>query len=608
MSRKLALNISIGHLLWWTREYAAETDAFNGSWQVRRYRFIANVRCLARLESEVELPTLAVCLCIFVHIFIRPSSGQSKQHMVAAWPGSEARSPGASPGGSPASPSFGKTLARTGAGAAHPSSPSSPAAGSPGSSGAPSPRAAALPSRTSDMAQRTDFVKSHFADFMKVYSVAMGASSPPLSHKFPLSQLAHFSLLFGLGSSFSVQYVDTAHALCSAGGGSGSLSAQQLSTLITRELTVNDLLANSSSAARQGIASPPVHAPGDTRASGHATAGEASTVLPTVISSQGRSMLAIWGDHVLSSSGTVRSVRGSTGGSLAATTTVADEAASRDTQPDLDLRMEGCVESKLYALRPMRFANVRGSSRCTVVLGAVQRVATFEALQSCTVIVAAARVRVINCVDCHFYVWCTSPPSIVGDCREITLAPFNVHYPSLESHLKAADLMPQESSALAAGPAASGAAATPLPTSARWKAPRVVAMASEGGAPKPYLIMPPRDWSMTVVPSVCPSSDQDLAFSPLLPVPGEYEQANEVAHFSGLAALRSAISSSGMSEDGMAEVQTAVQAHFREWLVSCPEGRDVADMVRIHRYARVHAQAIASAAGSSEGKHDGAHK
>lgn len=574
-----------------------------------RYRFIANVRCLARLEAEVELPTLSVCLCIFVHIFIRPASGQSKQHMVAAWPGSEAqsRSPGAaaSPSGSPASPSFGKTLARTGAGA---SSPSSPASASPGSSGAPSPRAAALPSRTSDMAQRTDFVKSHFADFLNVYSIAMGAATPPLSHRFPLAQLQHFSLLFGVGSSFNVQYSDTGHALCSAAGGSGALTAQQLSTLITQDLTVNDLLANSSSAARQGIASPPVYSAGEAaRGAGAPLAGEAPTVLPTVVSSQGRSTLAIWGDHVLSSSGTVRSVRGSTAGSLASTTTVADEAGSRATQPDLDVRMEGCVESKLYALRPVRFANVRGSSRCTVVLGAVQRVATFEALQSCTVIVAAARVRVINCVDCSFHIWCTSPPSIVGDCREITLAPFNVHYPSMDAHLQAAGLMPQESSALAAAPAA-GAAVTPLPTSARWKAPRVVAMATEGGAPKPYLIMPPRDWSMTVVPSVCASSDSEQPFTPLLPVAEEYEQANEVAHFSGLAALRSAIADSGLSEDGMAEVQTAVQAHFREWLVSCPEGRDVADMVRIHRYARVHAQAIASAA-SSEGKHDAsAHK
>ncbi len=573
------------------------------------YRFIANVRCLARHESEVELPTLAVCLCIFVHIFVRPAAGQSKQHMVAAWPGSEARSPGGSPAaGSPASPSFGKTVSRTGAGAAHPSSPSSPAVGSPSSSGAPSPRAAALPSRTSDMAQRTDFVKAHFADFLKVYSIALGASTPPLSYDFSLAELAQFGLLFGLGSSYSAQAINTARALCSAAGGGSTLTAQQLSTFVTQELSVNELLANSSSAARQGIASPPVHAGGDTRQGGDVAAGEAPTVLPTVVTSQGRSMLVIWGDHVLSSNGTVRSVRGSSAGSLASSTTVADEAASAAAKPDLDVRMEGCVESKLYALRPVRFANVRGSSRCSVVLSAVQRVATFEALQSCTVIVAAARVRIINCVDCHFYVWCTSPPSIVGDCREITLAPFNVHYPSLQAHLQAADLMPQESSALAAAPAAGQAAATtPLPTSARWKAPRVVAMATEGGGPKPYLIMPPRDWSMTVVPSVCTSSDQNMAFTPLLPVPTEYEQGNEVAHFSGLAALRDAIASSGLSEDGMAEVQTAVQAHFREWFLSCSEGRDAADMVRIHRYAKVHAQAIASATGG-ESKHDSGHK
>jgi hypothetical protein len=136
-------------------------------------------------------------------------------------------------------------------------------------------------------------------------------------------------------------------------------------------------------------------------------------------------------------------------------------------------------------------------------------------------------------------------------------------------------------------------------------------MGAEGStALKPYLIMPPRDWHMTVVPSVCSHSDQEQPFTPLLPVPKEYADSSQVVHFSGLSALREAITDGELSEDGMAEVQTAVQAHFREWLVSCPGGRDVADMVRIHRYAKVHAQAIASTSGAIEGKHDlaGSHK
>ena len=305
-------------------------------------------------------------------------------------------------------------------------------------------------------------------------------------------------------------------------------------------------------------------------------------------------------------SDTARSARAVRGGG--SDQGVASQAASEAGRPDLDLRMEGCVESKLYCLRPVRFGNVRGNSRCVIALSAVQRVATFEALQSCTVIVAAPRVRIVNCVGCTFYLWCASPPSIVGDCREIALAPFNVHYPALPAHLATVGMTP---GAGAGGAAAgkSGDGGSPPPADL-WRTPRVVPLAATEGAPKPYCLLPAREWSMTVVPALCTSTEEGAPFTPLVPVPAAYAANNDATHFGALAGLRDAISGGGLSEDAVAEVQTAVQAHLREWLLSCGEARDVADMVRLHRYAKVHAQALAAAAApAGEGKDaSGAHK
>lgn len=551
-------------------------------------RFMANIQALTQ---ESHYTALGVCIVALVHAFSRPTGcGGAKGHMTAAWPGAEGRSPsGAASPGSPASPAgFGGGRAPP-----HQLSPGGSPGAPPSSPGAAaSPRAAALQHRGLDVAQRTAFVAKHLGSCIEAYMRGLHGVASVAALALGPEDEAALGLLLGAGPTFGLQYSSLATALRSLHGGDASapLTVGSLLTLLEQDLSVNDLLTNVSNTARQGIASPPA-AP--SRSSGGVPGVSITpTILPAVVSNVGRCMVAVWGEHVVSSNGTVRSVRaagGSTPGS------VMSEADSALCKPDLDVRVEACVESKVYCLRPVRMASLRGCSRCTLVVAAASQVVTLQACQACTVIVACPRVRLVNCVGCTVYSWCSSSPSIVGDCREIVLAPFNVHYPSLASHLASVGILPLQTGASSG----SGDGKAADAEAEYWRQPKVLAVAASEAAPKPYTVMEAREWSMTVVPSLCAGSDAELAFTPLLPVPTAFHEASDGAHWGGFAHLRKLALESGLNGEQMAEVQTAVQAHFREWLLGCGEARDVADAVRLHRYSRVHAQALAGGEGKT---------
>ena len=67
----------------------------------------------------------------------------------------------------------------------------------------------------------------------------------------------------------------------------------------------------------------------------------------------------------------------------------------------------------------------RRCQKCTLFLGAVGGVVTIQNCSGCRIIVACARIRIINCTDLSIFVMCSDPPVFFGDNRAVSIGPYN---------------------------------------------------------------------------------------------------------------------------------------------------------------------------------------
>lgn len=284
------------------------------------------------------------------------------------------------------------------------------------------------------------------------------------------------------------------------------------------------------------------------------------------------------------------------------------------------VRVESCADSSIYMLRPAGHAFVAGCTSSTVVVSAVGGVLTVEACEGCIVIAAARQVRVVNCVSCTLLLATPQSPVCIGDCRALVMGPLAITYPRLAAHLRAAGLAPDQHTNLHAWrrPHLAGVHRASSHQSSR---PLESADIASIMVPSLFQLHPvPYDVGLEhePVPGNPPATAVQLVTraAPLLaedcivPLPAEYATVlgRRKAAVDG---LRSLIGASDLSDEQATELQTALQAHFREWLATSGALRGVGDSVRLHRVGRFGLPAhrhTRSHSGSSIGSPPPAHK
>jgi hypothetical protein len=104
------------------------------------------------------------------------------------------------------------------------------------------------------------------------------------------------------------------------------------------------------------------------------------------------------------------------------------------------LIINGCSRSTMYMLSPYSSASISGCNDVEIVIGAVSGAITITGCERLRITCACSKLIVQNCLECEFYVATLSRTIILGDSRSLTIAPFNVTYKDLDSHLRIAGI------------------------------------------------------------------------------------------------------------------------------------------------------------------------
>mmetsp|Transcript_10007 Transcript_10007/g.36563 ORF Transcript_10007/g.36563 Transcript_10007/m.36563 type:complete len:519 (-) Transcript_10007:76-1632(-) len=234
--------------------------------------------------------------------------------------------------------------------------------------------------------------------------------------------------------------------------------------------------------------------------------------------------------------------------------------------PSEKLKISECQDVLVYALAPLQLLSIVGCTDCTFVVGAVGQVAKIEKCERVQVIVVCKHIQISNCHDCTFYMACENRPLLLGDNRTLHVAPYNTNYSSLREHLAHCNLQLAEN---------------------KWNQPidlfpqdDVETEHDEATACHMTILQPEH-----FVPFIIPfDGDQHGVSSQANPfeLPPEYQSALE-SKIQSVASLRKKVKEANLDEDTKKELQNVIQSHFKDWLLSSGNMRQVFDLARIER-------------------------
>lgn len=243
------------------------------------------------------------------------------------------------------------------------------------------------------------------------------------------------------------------------------------------------------------------------------------------------------------------------------------------------VRVAHCHDSVIYVLSPLKYATIVGCSDSIVVLGAVGRGVKVELCERMQLIVPCSRIKISNCRECLFYLGTNSRPVIIGDNHNLQVAPYNTFYPRLDYHLAKVRVDPSTN---------------------KWDAPLTLGSAdphevgpSPAGANETpserALLLPPDRFVPFVVPFRSMAEQQGS--SPLLQ---QQTRANPFAlpkayllalqqKTKTVENLRQTLKNAVLEENRKRELTNVIQAHFKEWLLTSGNIRQVYDLARLDR-------------------------
>ncbi|KAK3278470.1 hypothetical protein CYMTET_13592 [Cymbomonas tetramitiformis] len=247
----------------------------------------------------------------------------------------------------------------------------------------------------------------------------------------------------------------------------------------------------------------------------------------------------------------------------------------------------GLPDAVLYFLAPMKHVAITGCMDCTIVLGAVGGVLKLELCERVNVVAAAQRTSIVTCRDSTLCLAASQRPLVLGDCRHVQLAPYNSHYDRLEAHLRVAGISPTRNHW------DEPINMTRKPTTAEGS-PSVTNSRSAGSEVPDKLavsLLPPEKFMPFMVPFRMPpesgASEAEASrggtHTNPFPVPQTYNLALE-SKVHAVQEMRQAVAHAALDELRKKELQTAIQAYFKEWLVASGNMRQVFDLAHMERH------------------------
>lgn len=256
-------------------------------------------------------------------------------------------------------------------------------------------------------------------------------------------------------------------------------------------------------------------------------------------------------------------------------------------------KITDCTDSIIYLLEPYHYLSVVGCVDCVIVVGAVARSALVEACERVTLICASKRVAVRSCFECTFHLGIMNQPMFVGDNRKCVLAPYNTFYEHLGEHLVEARLAPEACTAWDR-PAVLGDDVTIQDGSSSPIASDVVRISSG------VSLMAPDAFSLFIVPfrrytEGEPTASDSAEAAPPTPstvvpttqanpfdTPASYVNAMD-AKLQRICDVRARVRDAALPDAKRAELQVAIQTHFKAWLQASGKSREVFDLSAIER-------------------------
>lgn len=228
------------------------------------------------------------------------------------------------------------------------------------------------------------------------------------------------------------------------------------------------------------------------------------------------------------------------------------------------VRIMNCHDSVVYVLAPVRFVAVVGCTDCTIFIGAVGQAMRVEHCERVNVVVSCVRIQLRSCRDSDFYLGVNRSPLLLGDNRNLQLAPYNTFYDSLSENMAAAGVLPSPN---------------------LWDKPATLAPAQ---APKDghtvAVPLPPERYLPFIVPFRCLAPSAAPAGTQANPflVPHAYAVALDRT-MTNVSRLRTAVRDAKLDDTRRHELQATIQAYFKEWLMVSGNMRQVYDLARIER-------------------------
>ena len=242
------------------------------------------------------------------------------------------------------------------------------------------------------------------------------------------------------------------------------------------------------------------------------------------------------------------------------------------------LQLIDCHGCYIYVLAPIRAAEILGCTGCTIVAGAVSHVLSASHCEGLKLIATARALRVANCHESTLYLCVNSPPLLWGENHRLNFAPHGTIYEGLAEHMTRAHV----SAALRANfwRAPVNLAAAAVKEASPSKGDR--AHGKDGGAAAgehKWAVLPPSRFLPFHVPIDVPAAARNgEGVPPQCELPGEYAAAL-FGHVQRLALFGDEISNLRCPDATRRDVQAAVHAGFKNWLVRTGNIRQVADLM-----------------------------
>ncbi|XP_043916620.1 TBCC domain-containing protein 1 isoform X2 [Protopterus annectens] len=215
------------------------------------------------------------------------------------------------------------------------------------------------------------------------------------------------------------------------------------------------------------------------------------------------------------------------------------------------VKLHRCCDSYVYLLSPLRSVTIDKCRNSTFVLGPVQATVNIHGSDNVKVIAVCHRLTASSSVMCTFHTLTPTRPVILSGNENLTFAPFNTHYPTLEDHM-----------------AWTGLATVPN----YWNHP--MCLGTENSGEKLFHLLAPREFHIFTVPFEMEGDTTEIPGG--LPLPYEKALSRQKQK---LEMWQKMMKEAGLSNEQKYYFQKLVEKEFHQWLIETGHRQELDNLI-----------------------------